>query len=134
MVDSKGEVKMYKVFVYGTLKRGGRFHKALQDSTFLGEARTKHLYGAYWNRYPVVTRKLSELQVHGEVYEVDDVVLKELDQIEGHPDLYIRDSVPVILDSGKEIEVLMYFLDLNEAELYRHKAYPAENGFFDVSN
>lgn len=82
-----------RVFVYGTLKRGGGNHRLLEASgaRFLGNhqiAGTMHDYGAF----PAVTLDGSGT-VHGEVYEVSTVTLERLDRLEGTPSFYQRARV-----------------------------------------
>ncbi|MCX7845320.1 MAG: gamma-glutamylcyclotransferase [Dictyoglomaceae bacterium] len=47
-------------------------------------------------------------KVVGEVYNVDDVTLKIIDNFEGEGDLYERKKVMVTLEDGKEMEVWTY--------------------------
>ncbi|KAL1474432.1 hypothetical protein MTO96_037977 [Rhipicephalus appendiculatus] len=75
------------VFVYGTLKSGETNHRILTDpvngrSTLLGQARTL-------KKWP--------LEVHGEVYQVDDRMLEVLDRLESHPDYYVRSQEDVFM-------------------------------------
>lgn len=87
---------MPNVFVYGTLKRGGGLHRYLEDSTFLGEARTHPdftLYSLGWFPAMVVAREGEKTGVKGEVYDVDPLTLRELDSVEG---AYDRILIPLI--------------------------------------
>ena len=81
------------VFVYGTLKRGFSRNNALQNQRYLGIARTEPKYAMYgYGGYPaLIDNKLAELSdiiiqpksIFGELYEVDDICIRELDEIEG---------------------------------------------------
>lgn len=82
---------MHLIFVYGSLKRGFSRNSALRACRYLGVARTVPLYGMYaYGGYPALVDKtlaeLSQIQadtsVFGELYEVDDLTLVELDKIE----------------------------------------------------
>jgi gamma-glutamylaminecyclotransferase len=83
------------VFVYGTLKRGQRNHRLLQDQEFLGQARTLPGYRLYdCGRYPaLVEDSKNGLAVWGEVWKVSEPVLRQMDEYEGVPDLYSRREI-----------------------------------------
>ncbi|MBY0231766.1 MAG: gamma-glutamylcyclotransferase [Gemmataceae bacterium] len=88
----------FLLFVYGTLKRGGVRHRALEGQPFLGEARTlpRHALldlGAYPGLVP------GEDSVHGELYDVDALRRPLLDELEGAPRLFAL--APVELDDGR---------------------------------
>jgi gamma-glutamylcyclotransferase (GGCT)/AIG2-like uncharacterized protein YtfP len=74
------------VFVYGTLQRGRALHHHLAGQLFVGAAKTQHLYRLYridW--YPGIVEHRSSgqgLAIHGEVWDVDEPVLKVLDEVE----------------------------------------------------
>lgn len=80
-----------RIFVYGTLKRGGRLHghlrhlgaKYLRDTRIAGFA----LYKLCW--YPGIVPADRRI-VKGEIYEVRDSALATLDAVEGAPDLFKR--------------------------------------------
>ncbi len=100
------------VFVYGSLKRGGRFHGALSQARFLGEGRTCEAYllhlGWDWplliERAPAVWRA----PVCGELYEVDRLTLGRLDEIEDNGRLYRRRRACVETDAGR-LTAWIYF-------------------------
>jgi gamma-glutamylaminecyclotransferase len=73
---------MHKVFVYGTLKKGYGNHRLLKDSTFLGNALTFEKFTLYDGGFPYLGR-YGASQIIGEVYEVDDDTLSDLDRLEG---------------------------------------------------
>src|SRR5207249_6980142 len=62
------------LFVYGTLKRGGRGNRWLAGQRFLGEAVTEPTYRLYdLGTYPGLVRdEANGLAVKGELWEVDD--------------------------------------------------------------
>ena len=47
-------------------------------------------------------------RVHGALYELTKEHLRFLDRFEGFPKLYIRKSVPVITEDGKEVQAVVY--------------------------
>ncbi|XP_069858774.1 gamma-glutamylaminecyclotransferase [Dipodomys merriami] len=95
---------MAHVFVYGTLKRGQPNHRVMLDrahgsAVFRGHGRTAE-------PYPLVIAgeynipRLLQLPgrgrcVAGEIYEVDEKMLRFLDDFEGCPDMYQRTAVRV---------------------------------------
>ena len=46
--------------------------------------------------------------VHGALYEITKEHLRSLDRFEGYPRLYIRKTVPVITDDGREMQAVVY--------------------------
>ncbi|MDD3180269.1 MAG: gamma-glutamylcyclotransferase [Opitutaceae bacterium] len=76
---------MTRVFVYGTLKRGGGNHGFLARQRFVGEARTHPGYVLYsLGDYPgMVQEATDQVGVTGELWEIDDSVLQQLDELEG---------------------------------------------------
>jgi gamma-glutamylcyclotransferase (GGCT)/AIG2-like uncharacterized protein YtfP len=74
-----------RLFVYGSLKRGGRHHAELGGAAFLGEARTAPGYGleAVGEYWALVERPGLSGSVSGELFEVDEPLLARLDQFEG---------------------------------------------------
>ncbi|XP_019957634.2 gamma-glutamylaminecyclotransferase B [Paralichthys olivaceus] len=93
---------MTRIFVYGTLKKGQpnyyrMFDGANGKAQFLASALTAE-------RYPLVIASKHNIpfllnipgqgrRVHGEIYEVDDEMLRFLDDFEGVPTLYQRTLV-----------------------------------------
>lgn len=104
---------MTKVFVYGTLLRGyGNYARHLANSTFLGEAVTENSYTMFKSGIPFVNKAFPNYPIVGEVFEVTDHVLKGLDRLEGHPEWYYREEIPVVLkESGEVITASIYFND-----------------------
>jgi gamma-glutamylcyclotransferase (GGCT)/AIG2-like uncharacterized protein YtfP len=77
-----------RLFVYGTLKRGGELHSELlsQNAHFLGKARIKgHLFKIPGESYPGALPGDSEEYISGELYELKSPrsALKKIDEIEG---------------------------------------------------
>lgn len=106
---------MGKFFVYGTLKKGGRFSRVWPDGAKCKKATVKgSLYNMGW--FPTI-RLAREGEacdtVDGEVWEVPDDehihVLRELDRIEGYREdrpqdsLFLRKEVSVTTDDGDEV-------------------------------
>ena len=95
------------LFVYGTLKRGGRGNRFLVGQEFLGEATTEPLYRLYdLGTYPALVKDEAHgLAVKGELWSVDQSCLNELDDYEYAPELYTREQVQV---AGQSVPVESY--------------------------
>lgn len=101
-----------KLFVYGTLCRGGSNHHVLKGATrFSGRASIHAVMYDTGYSYPAV--ELNENStVIGEIYEVPDNLWPALDELEGYSgnpqtDLYNKVIVIAQTDS-EEIEAVVY--------------------------
>ena len=97
------------IFVYGTLRRGTEGNILLRDSRFIGKARTKEKYAMYADGIPYVFKAGNVSRIAGEVYAVNESTLGLLDDFENHPDLYSRELVDVVLESGVRVKAWIYF-------------------------
>jgi gamma-glutamylcyclotransferase (GGCT)/AIG2-like uncharacterized protein YtfP len=98
------------VFVYGTLRRGGT--RAMQTifpaATFIDYATVQgRLYD--FGDYPGLLLDDSNSFVAGEVYEVDDELLKRLDEFEAGSH-YLRKQVELAVGVGRQT-ALVYVYD-----------------------
>ncbi|KAK3092371.1 hypothetical protein FSP39_002092 [Pinctada imbricata] len=120
---------MNKVFVYGTLKSGQPNHHVFESvvggiKTYIGQGTTQSKYAlVIASRYNIPFVLDAEdvenaKNIHGEVYTVDDAVLKRLDELENHPDVYKRRVIPVIMD-GHVNQCWCYFLTDFKPEILR---------------
>jgi len=126
-----------KVFVYGTLRKELGNHYLLQDSVYLGTGLTLEPYvmleSSIGRSIPYVvkpneTTKHLVSRIEGELYEVDDLTLANLDRLEGHPGWYKREYVTVI--SGNDtIQAMMYMMPWSEFE-HRNVLYVNASGDF----
>jgi gamma-glutamylaminecyclotransferase len=74
---------MTLVFAYGTLKRGGDNHGWIAKQHFIAEARTLPLYRLFdLGGYPGMVHAADGLAIQGEVWEVDEAGLTQLDMLE----------------------------------------------------
>lgn len=105
----------HKVFVYGTLKKGCCNHYPLLGKT-PQQAVARNIRLHTGPDYPFAIR--GQGSVHGEVYEVDDEILRALDQLEQDHDDYYRELTPVLLEDQQEIMAWIYLSD--QAVLYPH--------------
>lgn len=102
------------VFVYGSLKRGFHNHLLLGDpstATFMG---TSHIKGRYrmsdLGAYPGLYKHNSfpETVIVGEVYRVNQDVMRALDILEGNEFYYTRQKIPTLGGNGPK--AWCYFL------------------------
>jgi gamma-glutamylcyclotransferase (GGCT)/AIG2-like uncharacterized protein YtfP len=104
----EGSADPFLLFVYGTLMRGGRYHRVLAGQGFVGPARTLPRYALLdLGAYPgLVGRGEDGRAVAGEVYEVAAALRPRLDAVEGAPELFRLG--PVALE-GVDGVVYAYF-------------------------
>ncbi len=90
------------IFIYGTLRRGGRAHAMMQTAEFLAMATISgRLY--HISDYPGLILSRENL-VTGELYRADAELMLELDRYEGcaeSPPLYTREEVTATDESGE---------------------------------
>lgn len=84
---------MQYIFTYGTLKRGYRNHKYIEKAKFISDASIEGFYMFDLGRYPGIYEGAGI--IYGEIYEIDDEMLKEMDLLEEEGSLYIRKSIRV---------------------------------------
>jgi gamma-glutamylcyclotransferase (GGCT)/AIG2-like uncharacterized protein YtfP len=93
-------MKCERVFVYGTLRRGGSNHFRMDGAEFLSPATVKgRLYQIDW--YPGLVLDDFGDEIIGEVYQVSGTVLEELDRFEGAE--YRRLQTQVRLSDGETV-------------------------------
>lgn len=90
---------MQKVFVYGTLMRGQINHKCyLSNSEYIGTGEISG-YALYAVSYfPGVIPEVGE-KVKGEIFRVDNDILRSLDCLEAEGNLYLRKMIEIQTDS-----------------------------------
>ncbi len=96
----------FRVFVYGTLKKGFSLHRYLAGTRFLGEAKLSgfEMYDLGW--YPGIVP--GKGVIYGEVYEIGPGTLALLDEIEDEGKEYQRKLLKVELPDGRELEAFVY--------------------------
>jgi gamma-glutamylcyclotransferase (GGCT)/AIG2-like uncharacterized protein YtfP len=90
---------MHRVFVYGTLKSGLENHGLLTGSVFVGRAYTVGHYRMLDGRFPVLLDSgLDRHVIDGELYDVDDATLTQLDDLESLVEgIYDRVEIDIII-------------------------------------
>ena len=96
---------MTRLFVYGTLKRGGRNVHLMSGGECRGAAATAPRYALVeLGSHPGLVA--GELAVRGEVWEVPAATLARLDEFEGVPHPF--DRRPVALEDGSAAEAYFW--------------------------
>lgn len=68
----------------------------MDKSEFIGEVYTKPNYLMYdLGGFPGLVKSDSGMQIYGELYEVSDELVRQLDIIEASPYLYKRESIDI---------------------------------------
>src|SRR4051812_31813997 len=79
-----------RLFVYGTLRRGGAAHELLGNARLIDSVWTEPRYTLLdMGGYPALVEQGTG-SVRGEIYEFDAARLQELDRYEDCPGLYLR--------------------------------------------
>lgn len=108
-----------KVFVYGTLLSGLSNSALLNNSDFIGEGTMNGIIYDLGS-FPGVNYGLGV--IHGEVYDVDELTLSDLDYLEGYDtqnvdsSLYVRNVTDITLENGRiirDVFVYIYNKDLS---------------------
>lgn len=103
----------HKVFVYGTLLEGEGNHSFLNGAHFLDGVRLSGAQMYDVGYFPCIVDSDNPYQsVYGELYEVDDETLMDLDQLESEGRMYERREVIVTScepDSAEKTKAFAYF-------------------------
>jgi gamma-glutamylaminecyclotransferase len=100
---------MMYLFVYGTLKRTCSNHHWLGVARYIDEAHTQQCFALYTIGYPFLVKQPSLYPVHGELYQIDEVDLLRVDELERHPDDYCREIITVVGRDGELFQAWAYF-------------------------
>lgn len=105
-----------KIFVYGTLMsdQSNHFYLNKEGVKFLGKGKVDG-FGLYnvTPYYPGVIKEKSE-SVLGEVYEVPEECLREIDRLEGNGSLYLREKTSAVLEDGSKVEDCWIYIWLHK--------------------
>jgi gamma-glutamylcyclotransferase (GGCT)/AIG2-like uncharacterized protein YtfP len=122
------------IFVYGTLKRGFSRHSVLKDQRYIGIGVTTNQYSMYaYGGFPALVENSNGLEIYGELYEVDDNCIQDLDKIEGvDKGLFSRNQINL-----SNVTFVSLPTDLNVWKVYNHESssvkWIAESYFFKKS-
>jgi gamma-glutamylcyclotransferase (GGCT)/AIG2-like uncharacterized protein YtfP len=102
------ETTKVKIFVYGTLKKGGRFFNSYRFGNVVHSIKDATLYGyQLWKGiYPYIEEGAGV--IHGEVHEYDESCLETFDLIEGNPTFYCREKLEITYDDETTEKVWVY--------------------------
>ena len=107
---------MTLIFVYGTLKRGGRNHHYLAGQTFVGDACTTAGFRLYnLGGYPGMVADVSSPGcIKGEIWNIDQPCLARLDELEGlRQGLYRREAIGIAPPfASSTVETYLYAQDV----------------------
>lgn len=103
---------MTNLFVYGTLREGSGHlrHSIMADAIFMGVYKTKPKYDMINLRSFPGLLEGGESVVTGEIYKVNNDILRSTDMMEGHPSFYERKFVEI----EDYDDVQAYFLPRDE--------------------
>ena len=107
-----------KLFIYGTLKRGQSRADAVNGQRFLGNAQTAPKYRMFdCGEYPGLVEAYDGVSIEGELWDVDQVCLNVLDELEGtNINLFQRGTV-VLRPPHENDQAVAYFYRGNTARL-----------------
>ncbi len=119
------------LFVYGTLKQGGKYHCYLEEATLVAEYATAKgtLYDTGMG-YPAMV-KSAEGEIQGQVYDIPEELWPALNDLEGYlgqndMDLFDKQTTEVFAN-GEMMETIVYVA--NATGLLKEKV---ESGVWDV--
>lgn len=106
----------YYVFVYGSLRKGLSNHHFLDNSEYIGDFVSEkqfHLMTYKNFNFPYLLDDLGidrpKSNIKGEIYKINDITLKKLDNLESNSIVYQRKKYKFINDNI-EIEAYIYIL------------------------
>lgn len=104
---------------YGTIKQGFSNNGVLRykGNSFIGQGVTKEKYAMYRRGIPFVIKE-PRTQIVVDVFEVAPQNIGIVDRLEGHPDWYKRELIPVLID-GKELDCWLYFMTNENVKNYQ---------------
>ena len=108
----------YFVFVYGTLLSEERNHHLLNEAIFIDKGYIENYYMYNLGRYPGINKTNRNCKVLGEVYKVNEKMMKDLDALEEEGYMYKKVLIPVNCDKNViEAFVYEYILEKHEDTL-----------------
>lgn len=112
------------IFVYGTMMKKGEAHELLSRANFVSEASLAgSLYDIGGGEFPAVTLE-GRYRIDGELYDVPETALPEIDAYEGYnpaepeDSLFIRREVTVHLPNRKTEKAQAYIMDPGMLDIF----------------
>lgn len=96
------------VAAYGTLREGYGNNRLIPEGSHIGKGKTLERYTMTSSGIPFVS-KTPTTQIVVDVYSIDEDTLKRLDRLEGHPDWYEREIIPIVMDDSTVLNAWLYF-------------------------
>lgn len=118
---------MKTVFVYGTLMKGQRANAKLNGATYIGKGVLRDYRMFSLGAYPGIQPHIGG-SVVGELYEVDEACIPDLDRYEGEGTLYRRETVEILSYGAAPEYDLFVFPHYHKAYayIYNEDAEPLE--------
>jgi gamma-glutamylaminecyclotransferase len=113
------------IAVYGTLKKGyNNYWAYLYGSHHVGKGKTKDKYPLIIQGLPYLVNKVGlGHNVNVDVFKITDRVLHNIDKLEGHPNWYKRQRIPILIGK-EEVMCWVYFNPVNvHINSVFHKSY-----------
>jgi len=89
----------------------------------------KRIGRAVLKNYRLMFKSVADIEpaanhiVHGALYEITQEHLRSLDRFEGYPEFYIRKTLPVFTDEGKEVQAIIYLMNYCRQYSSPHRGY-----------
>ena len=87
------------LFVYGSMKKGFKNNFRLEKENYLGASITKEKYCMFPSvnfTYPYALKEDKRWQLKGELYDITNIDISVIDDFEGVPKFYYRESIEII--------------------------------------
>lgn len=104
---------------YGTIKLGFGNNRVIYNAkkAYIGTGITKEKYAMYRHGIPFVIKE-PKTPIVVDVFEVEASNLPRIDSLEGHPNWYRRELIPVLVN-GKELQCWLYFMTDDRVKNYK---------------
>ena len=120
------------LFVYGTLKRRFEAHEILAGSRFVSEGSISGSLYDLGVDFPAAVNDGTRNRVFGELFEIQDGLIDDIDEYEGfNPDdpdesVFVREIADISLPDRKTVKAEVYYMPENQ--LSRFFAHPIQDG------
>jgi len=104
-----------RMFVYGTLMRGRRNHHHLAQAVFIAQSRTAPTFRLVDAGQCAALVPEGDTAIEGELYDVNRIILFELDLLEDHPPSLYRSTIT--LEDGSIAQA--YLIPIEAAKQHR---------------
>jgi gamma-glutamylcyclotransferase (GGCT)/AIG2-like uncharacterized protein YtfP len=106
---------MVLIFVYGSLMKNYWNHFYLDNATFISNCKTVKDYSLVLNgKIPFLNRINRIYKIEGELYNISDTDLIDVDIHEGNEFFYFRRKIKVVDNNNEEYIAYTYFNSLGD--------------------